>query len=170
MSAIEANKNSYGLRNKVAIVALMAFFTACGNNLAQGINPKNESATTTSVVPALQSHNPKVVVTPSSGLANGEKVKVTVTGFGKGGKFFLSECASKADVSSGGCGSQMAAQPMGVTDNSGGGTLVFTVTSSAAVAPPVSHQTQSCTDQCVLVATEGVHFGYAYAPLTFVGG
>ena len=123
--------------------------------------------TTSTVVPALQTHNPKVAVTPSTNLTNGEMVEVEVTGFGVGGKFFLSECASAADANDEGCGPQLAAQPFGVTNNSGAGSYGFTVTSMAPTSPYNTSSTLPCTDQCVIVATVGIDYGYAYAPVTF---
>lgn len=83
------------------------------------------SATTSTLVPALQTHNPNVVVDPANNLTSGEMVEVSVTGFGAEGKFFLSECASAADANDERCGQQLAAQPFGVTDNSGAGSLGF---------------------------------------------
>ena len=42
--------------------------------------------------------NPKVIVTPATGLVNGQQVTVTVAGFGIGGKVWLAECASPTDL------------------------------------------------------------------------
>ncbi len=130
------------------------------------VPPVSES----SIVPALQTHNPKVVVTPSTNLVDGEKVKVTITGFGIGGKFFLSECASAADANSAGCGEQLAAQPFVITDNSGDGSEAFSVSAVAETKPYNTTSTQTCTDQCVLLVTAGIGYGYAFAPLSFAGG
>lgn len=119
---------------------------------------------------AVQTHNPKVEVTPSADLSDGERVEVAVTGFGVGGKFFLSECASAARANSLGCGPQLAAQPFGVTNNSGAGSFGFTVTSMAAVSPYNTTSTLYCTDQCVIVATVGGGGGFSYTPITFANG
>jgi hypothetical protein len=161
------------LLNIGVIATSVTFMTACGIATTQAKNHTTPSRSLPSisvpVVSALQTHNPKVTVSPASNLVDGEKVKVTVTGFGQGGEFLLSECASVADVSSGGCGDQLAQQPLGVTNNSGRGTTTFDVTSSANVKP-YNHTTQPCTDKCVLVATVGGHYGCAYTPLRFAAG
>lgn len=128
------------------------------------------SPTTTTLVPALQTHHPTVTVTPSVHLADEQRVQVTVSGFGQGGKFWISECADAADANPAGCGDQLAAQPFGVTDDSGTGSFHFTVTTTAATKPYNSTALQPCTDQCVLVATVGIGGGYAYAPLIFASG
>ena len=137
-------------------------------------SPKVPSTTTTTtsasgVVPALQTHNPTVTVTPSSNLVDGQQVRVTVTGFGQGGKFFLSECASPTDANDAGCGKGLPAQPFGVTDNSGDGSMTFQVQASAEVDHDDLTDIQPCTGQCVLVATVGIGYGYASARLTFGG-
>lgn len=126
------------------------------------------STGTTTPVPALQVHTPKVLVTPSTNLTNGEMVEVSVTGFGKGGKFFLSECASAADANPLGCGPQLAAQPSGTTDTSGTGSYGFTVSSTAPNNPYDTSSTLPCTDQCVIVATLGGH--YADSSIAFSNG
>jgi hypothetical protein len=131
------------------------------------------SATTISasgLVPALQTNNPKVAVTPSSNLVDSQHVQVAVSGFGQEGKFFLSECASSADANDAGCGKGLPMQPFGVTDNSGDGSITFQAHASAAVLHDDLTHIQPCTDQCVLVATVGIGFGYAYTSLSFAGG
>src|ERR1700692_320795 len=52
-----------------------------------------------------------IEVTPHVGLLDGETVEVSVRGFIPGGKVWLSECATAADVNAYGCGEQLAAQP-----------------------------------------------------------
>ena len=122
------------------------------------------------LVPALATHSPAVSVRPSTGLVDGQQVTVTVRGFGQGGKFFLSECASSADVSSLGCGTQLAAQPFGVTDDTGSGSSPFTVHASARSGPSPQDALVACRNACVLVATVGDGYGYAYAHLIFRRG
>jgi len=114
------------------------------------------------LVPALATHNPAVSIRPSTGFVDGQQVTVTVRGFGQGGKFFLSECASSADVSSLGCGAQLAAQPFGVTDDTGSGSFPFTVHTSARAGPSPEDALVACRDACVLVATVGDGYGYGY--------
>lgn len=121
------------------------------------------------LVPALQTHNPMVIVTPSSGLTNGQQVDVHVTGFGIGGKVWLSECASATEANDQGCGHGLPAQTLLVTDNNGSGSMTFQVQSSA---PPEANDDamtdlQPCTSDCVLVATLGGGFGFAYSTLSF---
>ena len=168
-------RDKHSLLNIAVVVATATVMTACGSVSSQptstttpltSLPPVSES----SVVPALQTHNPKVVVRPSTNLVDGEKVKVTVTGFGEGGKLFLSECASIADANSAGCGEQLAGQPFIVTDDSGHGTETFSVSTVAGTKPYNTTSTEACTDQCVLLVTTGIDHGYAYAPLSFAGG
>ena len=113
--------------------------------------------------------DPKVTVTPSHDLRNGQQVTVSVTGFGSGGKFFISECASVSDANSTGCGHQLAAQPFGVTDDNGSGSYTFTVSTEAGVKPYNKARAQ-CTNQCVILATVGIGYGFAYAPIEFKVG
>ena len=118
-------------------------------------------------MPALYAPDPKVTVTPSRDLRNGQKVTVSVTGFDSGGKFFISECASASDANSAGCGPELPAQPFGVINNTQGvGSYSFGVSTTAA-AKPNGTATVQCTNQCVIVATVGIGFGFAYAPIEF---
>ena len=119
-----------------------------------------------SLVPALSVDHPTIVVLPSHGLTDGLIVVVRVTGFGVGGKVFLSECASAADATDLGCGAQLAGQPFLGTDATRAGEGTFTVQSHAA-SGPLAAPTIACTDQCVIVATLGNGFAYALAPITF---
>ncbi|MDQ6794664.1 MAG: neocarzinostatin apoprotein domain-containing protein [Chloroflexota bacterium] len=68
-------------------------------------------------VPALTVDRPTVIVSPSVHLKDGQVVEVRVTGFGVGGKVWLSECASAAAATDLGCGVDLAAQPFLVTDD-----------------------------------------------------
>ncbi len=94
---------------------------------------------------------------------------MSVTGFGSGGKFFISECASASDANSAGCGRQLAAQPFGITNSSGSGSYTFTVSTEAGVKPYNKARAQ-CTNQCVIVATVGINVGFAYVPIEFANG
>lgn len=144
-------RDKHSLLNIAVVVATATVMTACGSVSSQPSSTTTPTTTSVSaasgsVVPALQTHNPKVVVTPSTNLVDGEKVKVTVTGFGEGGKFFLSECATAADASSAGCGEQLAAQPFIITDDSGDGTETFSVSAVSGTKPYNTTSTQTCTD------------------------
>jgi hypothetical protein len=107
-----------------------------------------------------------VRVTPSTKLHNGEKVHVYVTGLGLDVKFWISECATRADANGDGCGEQLAAQPFGGTNMYGAGTYTFTVRDTASTAPYYTGAFEPCTDQCVLVAAGGDSV-FADAPITF---
>jgi len=111
--------------------------------------------------------SPTVEVHPSIDLRNGEKVKVTVSGFGLDSKFFLSECASASDVNSGGCGQQLALQPFGLTDMIGTGSYEFYVTKTAAAKTNQSLPSYSCSDTCVLVVTGGFGASVSFIRIRF---
>jgi hypothetical protein len=96
-------------------------------------------------------------VTPSGNLHSGEKVRVSVTGFGLDTKFWLAECVSSAEVSKDGCGEQLAAQPFGETNMDGAGSYTFTVRDTALSAPYRAGVLRRCTDQCVLVTDDGLN-------------
>lgn len=158
----------------LTIFALPVLLSSCSSNglasptTSAAVNP----TTTTSksgLVPALQTHNPKVTVTPSRNLSNGQKVTVSVVGFGSGGKFYLSECADAQDANIAGCGPGLPAQPFGVVDSEGTGTFTFNVNEKAATVPN-GKATEKCTTHCVIVASVGVGNGFAFAPIEFAAG
>ena len=166
----------------VAVATLPLALVSCSSNSASASSATTVSVTTTTLnpaettttsksglVPALYAPDPKVTVSPSRDLKNGQKVTVSVTGFDSGGEFFISECASASDANSAGCGRQLARQPFGVTDSSGTGTYTFAVRTAAGVKPYNKARTQ-CTNQCVIVATVGIGYGFAYAPIEFANG
>lgn len=129
------------------------------------------TASASGLVPALQTHDPMVIVTPSNKLSNGQQVEVRVTGFGLGGKVWLSECADAAEANDEGCGHGLPAQTLLVTDNTGSGSMAFQVQSSA---PPKANDyamtdLQPCADNCVVVATLGGGYGFLYATVKFHG-
>lgn len=160
------------------LLAILAATAACSasdtgtghpgsfTTVTQALAPPGSTVRSATVLPALRTHNPVVSVRPSTSLVDGQRIQVTVSGFGQGGKFFLSECATPADANSAGCGQQLASQPFGVTDASGKGSHGFIVRTSAGTTRN-STGFQRCTDLCVLVATVGVGFGYTYVPLRF---
>ena len=129
-------------------------------------SPALPSPVSDALVPALTVDDPAVTITPSSELHDGQAVRVQVTGFGVGGKVWLSECASAAVVTELGCGAELAAQTLLVTDDSRAGGASFVVRSRASngvlPGPDVA-----CADQCVIVATQGPGFGHAIAPIAF---
>jgi hypothetical protein len=113
---------------------------------------------------------PKIRVTPSANLRDGERVLVQVSGVSPGGKYFISECATGADASSSGCGDQLAAQPFIGTDPSGAGSMMFNVKARAATKPYNTTIFQPCTVHCIIMATgsdvNGI-FTLVSAPLKF---
>jgi hypothetical protein len=108
-----------------------------------------------------------VTVTPASNLRNGEKVRVTVSGYGLGAKFFVSECADAKDVSPGGCGGQLALQNFGLTNMMGSGSYVVTVKNVAATGLSPKGPFRTCLNNCVLTATGGEGGANSYVPLRF---
>lgn len=110
---------------------------------------------------------PTILVTPSINLRDGEQIVVQVRGGDPGGKFFVSECATAADANINGCGDQLAAQPFGVTDESGTGSITFHVHATAATKPYNTTAYRPCKDQCVLMATGGLKGTFVYAQLKF---
>jgi len=116
--------------------------------------------------PGLSVLDPQVVITPATGLHDGETVTVSVTGFGAGGKVWLSECALAADATSLGCGDQLAAQTFLVTGDDRAGSTSFVVHVTAS-GRPLGGAEQTCRAQCVLVATIGDSYAFQIAPLVF---
>lgn len=122
------------------------------------------------VVPALTVDHPTLTVSPSTHLTDGQTVEVRVTGFGVGGKVWLSECISAAAASDLGCRAALADQPFLVTDINRAGSARFVVRDSAfdrAVFPYPPRVPSRCLDQCVLVVTLGSGLPYIVAPIAF---
>ena len=160
------------------LVPLVAALAACGSNHRQPLDSQRthtstistgaaNSTASTSVVPALSANNPKVTVFPDTGLRDGQQMRVTFSGFGAGAEVRVSECASAADASSLGCGRQLAAQTIGVTDTSGYGSVSFTARSIASSRAYDTKDMGPCRDQCVVVVTLGGGYGYGDAPISF---
>ena len=118
-------------------------------------------------VPALTTDRPAVTITPSTELRDGQVVMVRVTGFGIGGKAWLSECASAAAATDLGCGAELAAQPFLVTDENGAGSATFVVRGSAQGKPLAAGPAVPCADRCVVVVTIGGGFDFVVAPISF---
>lgn len=115
----------------------------------------------------------KIVVTPATGLHDGQQVEVSISGFPNlPEKVFLSECSSANAVNNEGCGEQLAGQVFFLTDTNGASRGPFVVHNSAATGPMYAPQA-ACTTSCVLVATVGAVQGVrsvAWAALSFVRG
>jgi hypothetical protein len=112
-------------------------------------------------------NDPMVTVSPDSGLANGQTVTVTVSGFGVGNKVFLSECDHAEDANSLGCGQQLAAQPFAITGTARSGLTNFAVSARAAANPIDTRVSAACAQFCVIVATQGVNGAWAVARIAF---
>jgi hypothetical protein len=119
----------------------------------------------------IQSHNlPRVQLTPSTNLRDGQQVLVQVFGASPGERFRVSECATAAAANVAGCGEQLAAQPFIDTDSSGAGAAVFSVHAKAATHPISTTGFQTCTVQCVIMVTGTSVDGktaFVYTPLVF---
>ncbi len=135
-------------------------------SMAPSPSPASPAASD-ALVPALTVDHPSVVVTPSQGLTDGQTVSVRVTGFGVGGKVWLSECASVADASDLGCGAQLATQTLLATDDARAGQATFTVQVHAPSRPVVATPAVPCSGQCVIMATVGSDYAYRVAPISF---
>jgi hypothetical protein len=109
---------------------------------------------------------PTVTITQSNELRDGQTVQVSVSGFGVGGIVRLSECASAAVVTDLGCGAELAAQTMLVTDETRVGSASFVV-HARAMSGPLTGPAVACADRCVIVATLGPGYGHAIAPIEF---
>ena len=120
-----------------------------------GQSPEEPSAPASTTVPALTVQDPTVHVSPSTGLHDGQTITVAVTGFGVGAKVWLSECASATDVSGEGCGAQLAAQTLLATGDDRSGSTTFVVHRDAATEAVQAEPTATCTNDCVIVATQG---------------
>jgi hypothetical protein len=127
---------------------------------------------------AAVSSPPAVSVSPAIGLRDSETVSVSLRGFSRGVKVWVSECARRREVGADGCGEELAAQPFVVTDSRGRASLRFVIRERAATTAagrPGSPVYVHCT-ACVLVATEGGNLDHhgetptlAETSLTFQG-
>jgi hypothetical protein len=110
--------------------------------------------------------HPAVRITAASHLHDGETVLAEVTGFGVGGKVFLSECSSAALATDLGCGAELARQTLLVTDDSRAGHASFEASIDAPSGPLPRGRTR-CSGQCVIVATVGGGLPFVSAPSAF---
>ncbi len=154
----------------VAVISVVLLAAACGGGPSGPAAIQSTTSTTTKTVTLTAE---KVTVSPRIGLQDGQQVTIHVQGFGLGVpgiKFFLSECQSPLQVNPLGCGSQLAAQPFGLTDSNGdgSGSESFTVQSRAATRA-LSSVLVPCAGTCVIVATTGANGNYTFAPIAFAG-
>ena len=163
-----ARRSAIGVWVPAIAVAILA--SACGRGPSVPAVIQPQTSTTLKTV-ALTAE--RVLISPQIGLQDGQQVTVRVQGFRTGVpgiKFFLSECQSPSQVNPLGCGSQLAAQPFGLTGSNGdgSGSVSFTVQSSAATRPLTSVLVP-CAGTCVVAATTGANGNYAFAPIAFAG-
>ena len=150
----------------LAVLAVLA--AACGG--AQHSAAHRTTSTTGKVTIRLEAGG--VTVTPWVGLHDGQQVEVTVRGFPPGWKVHLSECLTPLEANKLGCGSQLAAQPFGLSDQAGNVSIPFVVHSMAGTSPN-KLTLEPCSGECVIVATSGVPVGtaakgtYFMAPIMF---
>ena len=148
----------------LAVLGVTVICAACG------VGPKTTSqrhvAASTSSTTHAQLAVGGLTVVPSSALQDGQQVAVAVKGFPPSRKFFLSECLSPTQVNDLGCGQQLAVQPFGLTNGNGSGSITFSAQASASTEPLVL-TSQTCTGQCVIVATSGVGGVFYFAPISF---
>jgi hypothetical protein len=109
-----------------------------------------------------------IVVTPATGLRDGQSVHVAVAGFGDGEKVWLSQCPTASAVNPFGCGTGLPEMPFLVTDDKGDAVGSFTVAANSRATPDAP--AQPCVP-CVLAAVSGQGAGdppspTASAPLT----
>lgn len=99
--------------------------------------------------------DPAIVVAPAASLRDRQSVEVTLTGFGPFNTVWISECSSTDDATNRGCGGSLASQVSVTTNASGIADVQFVV------------RTTDCVTQCVIDATLGEGYGFAYAPIDF---
>ena len=158
----------------VCLVLASLGLASCSGGTGTGVSAPSTS--TTASVSISVAHNSKVAVTPSTNLHNGQDITVTLSGFGKGSRVWLSECAEaglSGSIPAEGCGPQLAAEPFTIVDNSGSGSMAFVASATAGNNIPSApgYAMESCSTNCVLVATSGRDSSgtTAMAPLSFSG-
>jgi hypothetical protein len=159
--------SSHRLWNRLAaligLVTSGALAVACGSGSATTTARPAPSTTVAHVKLTIS----RFVVTPSTGLHNGQVVQVSVSGFPPG-KVHLSECASPLNANPLGCGPQLAAQPFVVIEgNSGSSTFAV---SNEATSSPLSAGPLIACSQCVLVAVgsdASPTGGFSISPIRF---
>jgi hypothetical protein len=119
--------------------------------------------------PAAFAASPRLVASPNSGLTDGRRVTLTLSGFPANGKASITQCTSRTQVSPGaGCPDGTEGAVAAVLNGRGFVTVTFAV-----------RQTISgvwCTNQCLLeasfgqsIATTPIAFGSAQLPFTGAG-
>lgn len=155
---------SVGVVGSLLSLALVA--TGCGGGSSSPA--ASHPPTSTTARPSIRLMAERVTVTPRTSLQDGQQVTVSVKGFLPTAKFYLSECQTPTQANRLGCGEQLAAQPFGLTDENGQGSVSFTVQSSAATQP-LTADSVPCSGECVIVATSGANGAFGFAPIAFAG-
>jgi hypothetical protein len=163
------------VRLLVACALVGLVLAACGSGNGTVAPPTTGAPTTTragttsplgdQINPAQTTVDPSVAVTPNNELVDGQRIMVTVAGFGVDSKVWLSECASISDLSDAGCGPRLAAQPSLMTDTRRAGSAVFVVHDRAAVMENNVTDVRPCRSACLVFAAGGG--GFAYTPISF---
>jgi len=103
-------------RSTIGLVGSFLFATLLATGCGGSSSPEAaHRATTTTAKTYVRLVAEGVVVSPSTGLHDGQGVTVSVKGFEPTRKFYLSECDEPTQVNRLGCGAQLAAQPFGLT-------------------------------------------------------
>jgi Protein of unknown function (DUF4232) len=148
------------------VVALTATFVYAHRQATATptVSPTSTPKVPRNTTPSRQPHfSPSLFVLPDADLRNGEQVSVLM-GFGAYAPFWVSECATIQDAGIHGCGLP-STWAYGSTNSSGEASTPFGVTDLASPLYP-STSVQICTDQCVIVVTNGTN-EFTTAPLTF---
>jgi hypothetical protein len=111
--------------------------------------------------------DPRITVTPDTGLHDGQGVTVSVSGFGKDQKVFLSECDHAEDATVLGCAPQLAVEPFLLTGARRSGSAMFVVHQTAAGSTSSAPPRQTCRQLCVIVATQGAYGAWIVARIAF---
>ncbi len=168
-------------RATIGLSALALLLAACSSGYTAGPATVVRTTSTTArrtganiTTPADTTINPKVMATPDKKLVDGQRITVSVTGFGDGSKVWLSECASAVEANNVGCGPELPQQTLLVTDDNRRGVASFVVHDRASARGYDTTDVQPCVSACVLVAAAGAFAGYpnaknyAYTRLSFV--
>lgn len=117
-----------------------------------------------SAAPALAA--PGVTVTPSSGLAAGSKVTVTVNGFPAGSRVGVDECSPMAS-SNGAAACDTAHLVVITTDATGSGTGTYTI-ATGPIGTAAGSRCPATTGSCVITAADMANNAVAaFAQLSF---
>jgi photosystem II stability/assembly factor-like uncharacterized protein len=139
-----------GVGRAAGVIGLALLAAACGSTGSTGSQPPQHSAPAPPAsVNSATVGTPTVTVSPDTGLAAGQQVQVTLTGYPRGATVSIHECADAAVARR---GNECTANSSSVlyTANSGSATGPFVAQPAAAIGS--DGHTVRCRQQCVLVA------------------